>query len=186
MRILKYLFFSLSMISLLGCQQIQQQKIAQRNAESLQREKASFAECSEGTLTRKNALERRDCIDSASLQYFEEINYPFMWIVTQYIAANRDSAVKYSEGKISREAYTTAVKQHFADGQKTAYEASQQNMQIQAQAQAQRQAAAVAILGSMYQAPQPMPQPYMMPVQQNRSVNTNCNVVGQSVQCNSY
>lgn len=52
----------------------------------------------------------------------------------------------------------------------------------------QRQQAKMALLG-MYMANQnrqPPPQPYYMPVPNNRTVNTNCNTIGSTTNCQSY
>jgi len=123
-RIIESLVICLSIISLSACQQIQQQ-----NVEADQRMMAASAVCREGELTRKNALERRDCIDNAKRQWDSEVNYAYTWIVEQNIAADRESAVEYSEGEISKEKYNTAIQKHQADAMAAIAQANAQRRQ---------------------------------------------------------
>lgn len=173
----------LALIGLCGCQQIEQHRIAERNAAADQKRKIAVATCSEGELTRKTALARRNCIDSVKLHYFAEINYPFMWIVWEGISADKESAEQFIKGKISREIYRQDVMKHAVISVREEYEA---RTQFQAQYEQQRMQA-LQILAGMHLGYTPIQtQPYYAPTNNNPITNTTCNGAGNSVYCTSY
>ena len=144
MRVFMIAFLALS---LSGCQR-------HRIAEAKQQFTAAIAECKKGEeLTRENAMERFDCISEAKRQFAFAVNAPDEWILEQEIANNRESAVQYSEGKISRQQYETAVQKNHAEAARADAEARAQP------------------------APAPAPQPYVMPT--STITNTNCTGVGK-------
>jgi hypothetical protein len=173
---MRILGICLLVLSLFGCQQMQQQK----RAEADQRLYSAMVKCRNGKdLTRKTAIERADCIGNAKRQRGYEINNPFMWILEQDIADDRESAVEYSEGKLTKDEYRTALQKHWADALETEAQALGQRRQENIQA--------LQMLQGMQPAPAPTPQPYMIPTYSPPPViNTNCYGSGNSVNCTSY
>jgi hypothetical protein len=172
------IFLPIIAIALISCQQIQQQT----KAEASQQMMAEISICREVELTPKNAIERIDCIASARRKFGATVSPNTMWVLEQDLAADRESAVEYSEGKISKERYQTAIQKHYADGAATEAQALAEMQQQNAQNAANALSAYSAMQSIT---PHPVPsQPYMMPV--NRPVNTNCNQIGNTVNCTSY
>jgi hypothetical protein len=154
----------------MGCQQ-------QRIAAAAKQQQSDIEVCRNGEkLTRENALERADCMGNARRKYAYAVSPQTEWIVEQEIAANRVSALKYAEGRISKEEYETEAKQHYAEGAQT--EAGI-NMQ-----QRQQNIQALALWQSMQPASVAAQQPYMMPV--NRPIQTNCMELPGSINCTTY
>jgi hypothetical protein len=155
-----------------GCQQY-------KAAEAKKELTEAIKVCKHGEpLIPQNAIARVDCMSTAQVQYFIATDSPALGILEQVMAEDRESAVQYSEGKISQQDFVTAAKMHWAQGTQAAAAMGQQR--------AQNATNALAAYGALQSAmPHPAPvQPYMMPV--NRPVQTNCMGNGNAINCTSY
>lgn len=145
---------------------------------ALEKFNATKIQCTAVPLTRENAVSQQACINQAWATASQEGGNNFGWVAQRNMIADMESAQAFADGKISEHDYKMAVSLHYADATQEEYQAKMQAQQQQLQA--------LQAYGAMQSAmPRPAPvQPYMMPV--NRPVQTNCNGVGNSVNCTSY
>ncbi len=164
-------------LCLSGCQQMQQQQQQEKITAANATFNAKAAACRNGeTLSKNNAVAWADCLATANTERGYAVNNPNMWIVDKENAADRESAVEYSEGKISEEQFKTDTQKHFA-------EAKEEEAGVFAQQRQENMQRLQTIQGMLPQ-PQPMPQPYAIPT--SHPIQTNCTTVGTTINCSSY
>lgn len=95
--------------SLVGCTGISPAQMAQMKEKYAQEAKT----CSHGEpLNKENAVARRDCMDNYFVQIFQDVDYPYMDLVYNFVAVNKMLANNYSEGRISEEQYKASYIQN--------------------------------------------------------------------------
>jgi len=82
-----------------------QQRVDQQLAQDI-------ASCTQGELTPANALQRRNCVDQATISRLQAVGATNMPLVYQLVNANHAAAVEYSEGKISKDNYNSILRQN--------------------------------------------------------------------------
>ena len=70
--------------------------------------------CTKGEVTKENALERRNCIDTALINRMSGAAYGYMHLIYQMNAANKLAAADFAEGKISEAQYEAVLEKNLA------------------------------------------------------------------------
>jgi hypothetical protein len=174
----KYFTTVCIVLSVSGCAGMHQKQIndaiAQANLEA--------AKCTEGQLTRGNAIERRNCVDSSIVKNLSAANYAYMPLLLQFHASNKLLAIAFAEGKISKVEYEARLQKNEADFALIEAQAIAQNQR--AQAEAWHRASMSFQNAQALQQQQNYQQQMLM--RQNMPSNTNCNVFGNSMNCTTW
>lgn len=70
--------------------------------------------CTQGELTRANALQRRDCFDQTLISELGRAGYSHMDWLYGLASSNRSVAVAYADGQISQDEYKRAIQENAA------------------------------------------------------------------------
>lgn len=156
-----------------------------------------MALCAKEKLTKKNAVKRQDCYDTAFVRSLG--SYPHMELINMFVANNRMATVDYLEGRLSQPKYAAVIAQNFASLQQVMKQADVTDAQAQQLRAAQQQTlenqqrlynaqqeasrdAKIQNLANMMQGMAVAVQPKPAPVPQT----TNCHQMGAFINCTTY
>jgi len=164
MNSLRNILIMLFLISALaGCTTARQGQTVDQ--QQYQQEKA---QCNQVPLTKENAVQRQDCVNKSLIYHAMRGGIPAQ-VIYQRTAADTQSAVDYSEGRITALQYQALVDRHEAEFMSNGMAV----MSAQQQEQSQRWSDALSQIKSGFPQPQAAPPP----------VNTYCVPAGGGMAC---
>jgi hypothetical protein len=100
-----------SVFLLTSCGIVHQQRINEAMAQFNVDKEA----CTQGEVTRENAIARRTCIDTALVNRMSTAGYGYMHLIYQMNAADKLAATAFAEGRITQPQYEAVLAKNSAD-----------------------------------------------------------------------